>query len=105
MNKIYKIVWSRTKHCYVVASEFAKGHTKSSSEKTSGAFKLGATLAAVALLGGIGVHSSVLAGIKYGDGSSAIGQTASLLVKELLHQVNKPLLLVDLMQELMLRKQ
>ena len=28
MNKIYKVVWSRAKHTYVVASEIAKGHTK-----------------------------------------------------------------------------
>lgn len=24
MNKIYKVVWSQTKNCYVIASEFAK---------------------------------------------------------------------------------
>ena len=24
MNKIYKIVWNKTKNCYVVASELAK---------------------------------------------------------------------------------
>ena len=29
MNKIYKIVWSKVKQCYVVASELAKSHTKS----------------------------------------------------------------------------
>ena len=28
MNKIYKVVWSKAKHTYVVASEIAKGHTK-----------------------------------------------------------------------------
>lgn len=28
MNKIYKIVWSRTKNCYVVASEFAKSNSR-----------------------------------------------------------------------------
>lgn len=31
LNKIYKIIWSRTKNCYVVASELAKGHTKAKS--------------------------------------------------------------------------
>ena len=31
MNKIYKIIWSKTKNCYVVASELAKSHTKSPS--------------------------------------------------------------------------
>ena len=29
MNKIYKVIWSKAKNCYVVASEFAKSHTKS----------------------------------------------------------------------------
>lgn len=31
VNKIYKIIWSRTKNCYVVASELAKGHGKATS--------------------------------------------------------------------------
>ena len=30
MNKIYKVVWNKAKHCYVVASELAKRHTKGS---------------------------------------------------------------------------
>ena len=29
MNKIYKLVWSKVKNCYVVVSELAKSHTKS----------------------------------------------------------------------------
>lgn len=28
MNKSYKVIWSKAKHTYVVASEIAKGHTK-----------------------------------------------------------------------------
>ena len=38
MNKIYKVVWSKTKNCYVVASEFAKGYcrNKKSATATSG---------------------------------------------------------------------
>ncbi len=28
MNKIYKVIWSKVKNCYVVASELAKSHTK-----------------------------------------------------------------------------
>ena len=28
MNKIYRVIWSKTKNCYVVASELAKRHTK-----------------------------------------------------------------------------
>ena len=30
MNKIYKVVWSKLKSCYVVTSEFGKSRTKSS---------------------------------------------------------------------------
>ena len=29
MNKIYKVVWSKVKNAYVVASELAKSRTKS----------------------------------------------------------------------------
>lgn len=29
MNKIYKVVWSKVKHCYVVVSEVAKANGKS----------------------------------------------------------------------------
>ena len=28
MNKVYKIIWSKTKNCYIVVSELAKSHTK-----------------------------------------------------------------------------
>lgn len=28
MNKAYRVIWSQVKHCYVVASELAKNHTK-----------------------------------------------------------------------------
>ena len=37
MNKIFKVIWSRTKNCYVTASELAKGHTKSASTGSNGA--------------------------------------------------------------------
>ena len=38
MNSIYKVIWSKAKNCYVVASEIAKSHTKSASgsEKMGG---------------------------------------------------------------------
>lgn len=29
MNNVYKVIWSRTKNCYVVVNEFAKSYTKS----------------------------------------------------------------------------
>lgn len=30
MNKIFKVIYSKTRHCYVVVSELAKSHVKSS---------------------------------------------------------------------------
>ena len=33
MNRVYKIVWSKTKNAYVVTSEVARSHTKSASGK------------------------------------------------------------------------
>ena len=34
MNNIYKVIWSKAKNCYVVASEIARSHTKSASGST-----------------------------------------------------------------------
>ena len=33
MNKIYKIIWSKVKNCYIVVSEIAKSHSKKSATK------------------------------------------------------------------------
>ena len=35
MNKVYKLVWSKVRNCYVVASELAKSHSKGKSRKTA----------------------------------------------------------------------
>ena len=56
MNKIYKLVWSKVRNIWVVASEIAKGHGKSSSSEGNG--KLLKSLVLTALLG-----SFVTAGI------------------------------------------
>lgn len=63
MNNIYKVIWSKAKNCYVVASEIARSHTKSAtgSEKIGGVTKrsLLASLMALSLLcGGLGVASA-----------------------------------------------
>ena len=41
MNNIYKVIWSKAKNCYVVASEIARSHTKSASgsEKIGGGYE------------------------------------------------------------------
>ena len=51
MNKIYKVVWSKAKHCYVVASELAKRNTKGCGARSlrMAAVSMGV---AAALLGG-----------------------------------------------------
>lgn len=51
MNKIYKIVWSKAKHAYVVTSEVARSHTKSASGKAVKAV-LAATVGMGVLMGG-----------------------------------------------------
>ena len=65
MNNIYKVIWSKAKNCYVVASEIARSHTKSAtgSEKIGGLTRrsLLASLMALSLLcGGLGVASASL---------------------------------------------
>ena len=47
MNRIYKIIWSKTRNCYVVASELVHGNTKATS---TGLIARRAALAAVAAL-------------------------------------------------------
>ncbi len=49
MNKIYKLVWSKVRNTWVVASEIAKGHGKSSSSEGKG--KLLKSFVFTALLG------------------------------------------------------
>ena len=65
MNNIYKVIWSKAKNCYVVASEIARSHTKSASgsEKIGGGTrrKLLASLMALSLLcGGLGVAEAAV---------------------------------------------
>ena len=47
MNRIYKVIWSKTKNCYVVASELVHGNTKATN---TGMIARRAALAAVAAL-------------------------------------------------------
>ena len=59
MNKIYKIVWNKTKNCYVVASELAKSHTKGSGTRSfrmKAVRVLGAMLVSVYLVSSYGVQ-------------------------------------------------
>ena len=55
MNNIYKVIWSKAKNCYVVASEIAKSHTKSASGQSVRRSALASLLALSLLCGGLGV--------------------------------------------------
>ena len=77
MNQIFKVVWSKTKRCYVVTSELAKNHTKSNQVKSEAASKRGwlsvfggidwssaaarAVMAALVVTGALGVSTGVSA--------------------------------------------
>lgn len=88
MNKVYKVVWNRTKHCYVVVSELAKRAGKNKSTCLTAAGKAAAALGlgAVLLMGSAG--SEVFAatsgrvigggGSDSGDTSQATGQYATV---------------------------
>lgn len=85
MNNIYKVIWSKAKNCYVVASEIARSHTKSASgsEKIGGGTrrKLLASLMALSLLcGGLGVAEASVHVNEVPDGTKevyTIGETYS----------------------------
>ncbi len=87
MNKIYKVVWSKLKSCYVVTSEFGKSRTKSSgSGKRAGK----AAVAAVALtaflsctgLAGAAHNVTVDSDGKLPSGTAVIaGEASDLLTK------------------------
>lgn len=88
MNKVYKVVWNRTKHCYVVVSELAKraGKNKSTCLTAVGKAAAALGLGVVLLMGSAG--SEVFAatggqvigggGSDSGDTSQATGQDATV---------------------------
>lgn len=61
MNRIYKVIWSKVKNCYIVVSEIAKSHSKPVSKGFRQYVSAAAILAAVALL-------SIPAGVYAQDG-------------------------------------
>ncbi len=51
MNKIFKVIYNKTKHCYVVVSELAKSHCKSTTESHTTRNKTALTAAVLLALG------------------------------------------------------
>ena len=92
MNRQYKVIWSKVKHCYIVVSELVKRNGKSSSVKSKSGQKIGVTLAVLALCFGISgyslaadltedqqaVYDAVIAKLQLGEGPGvAIGENSS----------------------------
>ena len=71
MNKVYKVVWNRTKHCYVVVSELAKraGKNKSTCLTVVGKAAAALGLGAVLLMGSTGSEVYAATGNKVIGGS------------------------------------
>lgn len=71
MNKVYKVVWNRTKHCYVVVSELAKraGKNKSTCLTVVGKAAAALGLGVVLLMGSAGSEVYAATGNKVIGGS------------------------------------
>ena len=87
MNRVFKVIWNRTKGCYVVVAETAKNMTKRSSLSVVFSKMVGVTAVAVMLTGvmmptdvlgapiknGIGAQAENDGGIAIGDSTNARG--------------------------------
>ena len=87
MNRVFKVIWNRTKGCYVVVAETAKNMTKRSSLSVVFSKMVGATAVAVMLTGvmmptdalgapiknGVGAQAENDGGIAIGDNTNARG--------------------------------
>lgn len=84
MNRVFKVIWNRTKGCYVMVAETAKNMMKRSSLSVVFSKMVGATAAAVMLTGVMMPTDALGAPIKNGtnaqaenDGGIAIGDNTN----------------------------
>lgn len=94
MNRVYKVIWSKAKHCYVVTSEIARSVTKSASSARSAGRKGAAVLAMAALLftaGGVVGHAANVTDVTAGSTADVImvtkddGTTTSITINDVYH--------------------
>ena len=94
MNRVYKVIWSKAKHCYVVTSEIARSVTKSASSARSAGRKGAAVLAMAALLftaGGVLGEAANVTDIEYGKTADVImvtkddGTTTPITINDVYH--------------------
>ena len=71
MNRVFKVIWNRTKSCYVVVAETAKNMTKRSSLSVVFSKMVGATAVAVMLTGVMMPTDALGAPITRGNGAQA----------------------------------
>lgn len=72
MNRVFKVIWNRTKGCYVVVAETAKNMTKQSSLSVVFSKMVGVTAVAVMLTGVMIPTDALGAPIKNGIGAQAV---------------------------------
>ena len=94
MNRVYKVIWSKAKHCYVVTSEIARSVTKSASSACSAGRKGAAVLAMTVLLftaGGVLGEAANVTDIEYGKTADVImvtkddGTTTPITINDVYH--------------------
>ena len=80
MNRIYKVVWSKAKGCYVVVSELAKQNGKNKYGQTGETTGLLSALLCALMLTGSALFwpMEVSAGTQYGDGTWADGYNTAI---------------------------
>ena len=77
MNKIFKVVWNKSKNCYVVVSEFAKNNSGKKKIVVAGIFAaLAMTNANVALAVNEVPTSTGGASVAFGDSATVTGANA-----------------------------
>ena len=88
MNKIFKIVWSKSRQCYIVVSEYAKN--------TSGKKAVATALVAFSVLAGSSTVQAappggegVLSALWIGSGASASGENSMAIGKAAKSTENK----------------
>ena len=81
MNKVYKVIWSKARNCYMVVSELAKRNGKNTSATTTDKRRkltAGIAMAAMALTLNLGTVGTVEAapGFEGGQGAKAFGENS-----------------------------
>lgn len=78
MNQIYKVIWSRVKHCYVVVSEVAGRCGKNGAVYEKKSLSFHAFLCALALTGCL-MPGVAEANTQYGSGAAATGSGSTAI--------------------------